>query len=384
MSIEGTPASDLGDVWGPQAPGSLASKLCANPRRAARKVLIGLLVLNIIYLAFIIEESYSLSVRQERDIATLLEARQTWNVLPIIAGWIGALAQSFLTARAGMFIRSKTKRYAFFTWQGLLITNELLWSTYTAVMGILIIAKGGDPRVDLPIGWSTAVAIYLSCLAACDLSITVALGVGLRSRIAGFSHQTDSILRQLIWLALRTAAYTTFLAIVGAVLAGIYSVAEIQLTNVTASFWLPLPALHSLAFFSTISSTRHALASSTSAAVAGGGRTGPPSLALRKSTSAPPVHASQPRMAPAGPARSGVQIVVQTHTRVDCEDADDDGLLDGEDFVGGSASGSDPERDVGLRPLRDGRRPPSRAGSRSREAVDPNASKQTVQWDQSR
>lgn len=58
-------------------------------------------------------------------------------------------------------------------------------------------------------------AIYLSCLAACDLSITVALGVGLRSRIAGFSHQTDSILRQLIWLALRTAAYTTFLAIVG-------------------------------------------------------------------------------------------------------------------------------------------------------------------------
>ncbi|GJN88314.1 hypothetical protein Rhopal_001279-T1 [Rhodotorula paludigena] len=353
MSIEGTPASDLGDVWGPQAPGSLASKLCAEHGTAkqARKVLIGLLVLNIIYLAFIIEESYSLS------------------------------------ARAGMFIRSKTKRYAFFTWQGLLITNELLWSTYTAVMGILIIAKGGDPRVDLPIGWSTAVAIYLSCLAACDLSITVALGVGLRSRIAGFSHQTDSILRQLIWLALRTAAYTTFLAIVGAVLAGIYSVAEIQLTNVTASFWLPLPALHSLAFFSTISSTRHALASSTSAAVAGGGRTGPPSLALRKSTSAPPVHASQPRMAPAGPARSGVQIVVQTHTRIECEDDGDDGddgLLDGDDFVNGSASGSDPERDVGLRPLRDGRRPPSRAGSRSREALDPDVSRQTVQWDQSR
>lgn len=30
MSIEGTPASDLGDVWGPQAPGSLASKLCGE------------------------------------------------------------------------------------------------------------------------------------------------------------------------------------------------------------------------------------------------------------------------------------------------------------------------------------------------------------------
>ncbi|GAA6000948.1 hypothetical protein JCM10207_007338 [Rhodosporidiobolus poonsookiae] len=359
MSIEGTPAGDFGDVWGQQAPQALAAKLCGPfaagylaeillggiflaqahnhlfdrtvPRRAAYKVLLALTVFNVIYLAFVIEEAYGLAIRQDRTVSTLLEATMQWNVIPLIAGWIGALAQAFLTVRAGQFIRSRHARWLFFGWQALLIVNELLWSTYTCVMGFLIIARGGNPEIDLPIGWSIAVAIYLSCLAACDLSISIALGVGLRSRIAGFSQHTDGLLRQLIWVALRTAAYTTLLAIPGAVLAGLFSVAEIEYTNVTAAMWLPLPALHSLAFFSTVSSSQ-AVATSL-----GGG--------VARTVEVPTRRTASPYRTPAA-ARSGVQIMVETQVNFEEES-------------------SDIEREIGLRPMT------SRTAARSRDALYP-------------
>ncbi|GAA6044317.1 hypothetical protein JCM8097_004470 [Rhodosporidiobolus ruineniae] len=363
MSVEGTPASDLGDVWGPLAPPGLAAKLCgpfmagylgqlvfsclfigqshtfltdhSHPRKTARKVLLALVALNVVYGAFMIEEAYTLGVRQQRDVASLLEATQQWNVIPPLAGVVGATAQTFLTLRAGAFIKHTVLRRTFFVWQALLIVNSMIWSIWTGVMGGIIISSGGDPNISLPVGWNVAVAIYLSSVAALDIGISVVLGCTLRSRIAGFSESTDSVLKQLIWLGARTAAFTAILTIPGAVLAGLYTVSDVSDTNITGALWLPLPALHSLAFLYTISTTQRAITTGLGsgggagkgARTAGGGRGRSPGPGGTRSVSPGVVGGA-----------SGIQIVVQTDV-----DFDDDDEAD--------SSGGETKHGIGLRPV---------------------------------
>ncbi|GAA5840488.1 hypothetical protein JCM11251_007600 [Rhodosporidiobolus azoricus] len=376
MSVAGTPASDEGDVWGPMAPQGLATKLCgpfmagylgqlifscyfigqaqaylsdpAHPRKTARKVLITLIVLNVIYGAFMFEEAFVLGVRQKRDVESLLEATLQWNVIPCLAGVVGATAQGFLTVRAGVFFKRKWIRHLFNAWQGLLIFNSLFWAIWTGVMGGIIISAGGDPDINLPVPWNISVVIYLCSVASTDIGISVALGLSLRSRIAGFSESTDSVLKQLIWLGLRTAAFTVVLAVPGAVLAGLYTVSDVEDTNITGALWIPLPAIHSLAFLYTISTTQRTVNSTST--VNGAGKSG---MSIRSRSPGPARSRNALGMNHAG--GSGIRIVVETDVDFD----DDDDVSAGSS---GSARGN--KHGIGLRPLS----PPSsmRKGLRDR------------------
>ncbi|GAA5975086.1 hypothetical protein JCM11641_000026 [Rhodosporidiobolus odoratus] len=242
------------------------------PRSVSKMVLGVLAGLELAYAGLIFVEQWGLSVRQKRTVEGLIELDPAWNALPLIAGWIAALTQCFLTYRASsvwlpilfancsaiqaehhpfvQFIPGKKWKVAFWGWMGFLVLIGLFGSTLWNVYGGL---------ATLPIGWNNAVCIWLVASAAADISISVALAWSLRRRIVGFNQTTDGLLRKLVWLALRTAAYTAVLSLVGAVIAACYRDGDYATTNLNLAFWLPMPAIYGISLFTTVSSSRRAI-----------------------------------------------------------------------------------------------------------------------------
>lgn len=59
--------------------------------------------------------------------------------------------------------------------------------------------------------------LWLWSSAATDVLVTTALYYNLNSRISGFSSSTDSMLRKIGRIGVRTAAYTAIVALMGAI-----------------------------------------------------------------------------------------------------------------------------------------------------------------------
>lgn len=76
--------------------------------------------------------------------------------------------------------------------------------------------------------WTSSAAIWLWSSAVADVSISLAAAYSLKSRIVGFNRETDSLLRTLIFIVLRTAAYTAILSVVGAVVESVYKDHQLQ------------------------------------------------------------------------------------------------------------------------------------------------------------
>ncbi|GAA5918561.1 hypothetical protein JCM6882_002336, partial [Rhodosporidiobolus microsporus] len=105
--------------------------------------------------------------------------------------------------------------------------------------------------------YSTALAIWLWSSTGVDVLISLALACTLRSRIAGFNSRTDGLLKRLIVVALQTAAYTAVISLVGAAVATAFENAHDYHTSAAGfAFWLPLPALHAISLYTTLSSRR--------------------------------------------------------------------------------------------------------------------------------
>lgn len=68
------------------------------------------------------------------------------------------------------------------------------------------------------ITFNQAVGLWLWSSALVDVSVSVTLFMGLRSKRVGFNATTDSVLSRMIHIAVATASYTAVLAVVGAVL----------------------------------------------------------------------------------------------------------------------------------------------------------------------
>lgn len=82
--------------------------------------------------------------------------------------------------------------------------------------------------------WASSAAVWLWSSAIADVSISLAAAYSLKSRIAGFNRETDSVLRTLIFIVLRTAAYTAIISIVVAAVESVYKDYQLQ-SFVTAS-----------------------------------------------------------------------------------------------------------------------------------------------------
>ncbi|GAA6010208.1 hypothetical protein JCM10207_005667 [Rhodosporidiobolus poonsookiae] len=227
------------------------------PKKTSKAVLVALFSLNLVYTAITIYEQWEISVRQERTLDAIIALNPTWNLLPLIAGWIAALTQAFLAVRAASFIPNRKLKIGFYVWMGLLILLGLGGSTLVCGLGTLWNVRGG--LAVLPFGWNNAVAIWCVATACADVSVTVALTFSLRKRIAGFNVATDSLLKQLIWLALRTASYTAILSLVGAVVGFIWTDGDYATCNISIALWYPMSALYGISVFTTVSSSRRAI-----------------------------------------------------------------------------------------------------------------------------
>lgn len=76
--------------------------------------------------------------------------------------------------------------------------------------------------------WASSAAVWLWSSALADVSISLAAAYSLKSRIAGFNRATDSLLRTLIFIVLRTAAYTAVISIVVATVESVYKDYQLQ------------------------------------------------------------------------------------------------------------------------------------------------------------
>ncbi|GAA6040957.1 hypothetical protein JCM8097_000510 [Rhodosporidiobolus ruineniae] len=231
------------------------------PRRLSKVVLLALYGLNLAYTGVVWWEQYRTGFRvlhQDRDLVSILELDYVFNIIPLLGGLVAALTQCYLTFRAGNFISNHRARYVFYGWMGLLVALALAGAGLVTGLGFLLNIRGGTTV--LPLSWNSAACIWLSATATTDLSISLALAYSLRKRIKNFNGTTDSLLKQLIYLALRTAAYTAILSIAGLIVAAVYKDSDYGTTNIHIALWLPLPALYGSSVFTTITASRRAIA----------------------------------------------------------------------------------------------------------------------------
>ncbi|GAA5839175.1 hypothetical protein JCM11251_003696 [Rhodosporidiobolus azoricus] len=210
--------------------------------KANRLMLLLSLVLNTVYTGFTFAAGLNGGINQNRTIEAFYNGPDWWAALPLLSTVISACCQSFLTMRAAGLFTNRHAKTTFLIFMTILIA--------TVIIG------------DLTIPWNTGVAIWLWSSAVADISISVALAYNLRKRIAGFNEVlTDSILRKLIYIAVRTASYTSLISFAGAVTASIWSDSDLRYTEINIAFWTPASALHGIALFTFSASGRRHITS---------------------------------------------------------------------------------------------------------------------------
>ncbi|BGP44337.1 hypothetical protein JCM10450v2_000148 [Rhodotorula kratochvilovae] len=247
--------------------------------RLAQGTLYLMLLLNLLYIGLTFQETYSSGVSNNRSFDYVITGSLQWQFLPWLNGIIGAVAETFLTVRAASFFTNRTAKILFYVWMGSLVTLVVFGSTTTFAVGIVL--YNSDDDIKLPIPWNTAVAIWLWASTVADVSITAALTYNLRKRIAGFNRGTDALLRNLIWLGLRSASYTALLSLVGAIVATIWGDSAYRTTEVQIAFWFPIAPLYGLSLLSTTSSGRRMINARVGSVSLGGPLGGTPGAGAR-------------------------------------------------------------------------------------------------------
>ncbi|BGP12269.1 hypothetical protein JCM10213v2_000182 [Rhodosporidiobolus nylandii] len=227
--------------------------------RPAKAALWLVLFLNLLYIGISFQETYDSGVNNNRTIDFLLVGSLQWQFFPWLNGMIAAVVEVFLAVRAASFIPHRTAKIVFLCWVGALVVLVIFGSTVVFAEGVILFYRGEEDDASLAIAWNTGVAIWLWASAVCDLTISFALAFSLRKRIAGFNAGTDSLLRSLATLALRTASYTSLLSIVGAVVASVYDDDTLKTTEINIAFWFPLGPLYGISLLTTTSSSRRIL-----------------------------------------------------------------------------------------------------------------------------
>ncbi|GAA5820141.1 hypothetical protein JCM11251_005500 [Rhodosporidiobolus azoricus] len=193
------------------------------------------------------------AVNQDRSFAKMAASNLSWQVLPALGGVIGALTETFLAARAGLLLPNRTLRILFWLWIGLLVLSSLIGCAFVSCVGILFYKGQASP-----IPWNTGFWMWLWASAVCDVSISLACAYGLRLKIAGFNKVTDSLLRELMVIAFRTASYTSLLSLVGAILCTIWHDFELN-SFIPNAFWIPTPAFYGISLFTFSAGSRRAI-----------------------------------------------------------------------------------------------------------------------------
>ncbi|GAA5993763.1 hypothetical protein JCM5350_000228, partial [Sporobolomyces pararoseus] len=179
--------------------------------KLSKYVAVVVVAFNIVYTALCFEDGYTLAAGADRTLNTLATGTIESQFLPLFNGLIASSAETFLTLRAGAFFLNKNAKIAFYAFEACLILMVLFGSIASTAVGVVSFYKPDAPYI-MP--YNTVVAIWLWSSAAADCSVSIALAYNLHKRIAHFNEKTDSVLRKLILIGLRTAAFTAILSLV--------------------------------------------------------------------------------------------------------------------------------------------------------------------------
>ncbi|KAK4049647.1 hypothetical protein OIO90_005406 [Microbotryomycetes sp. JL221] len=197
---------------------------------------------------------------QQRELSTLL--RGTWpeSLEPVLAGLVGAIVESILVARASRFIQLKRIRWPLLAVSAALIITGFLGSLGVTVWLCLFYKDPlWDPQIPGLPTFNNCMAVFLVCSATVDLTISVICKsrmqrdiLSLRKKIVGFSKSTDSALKLVMRISLRSALYTAIIAIAGAACSLSFDSYTIKTIDVAWAFFLPLPSLYAMSLFTTL------------------------------------------------------------------------------------------------------------------------------------
>lgn len=199
--------------------------------------------------AISMEETFHFGVTQDRDAETFFRGTFAASFQPLLTGLTAFLVQSLLTIRASKLFPDGHARTAFLIVMGLAICLAFSGSCMVASLAwAFFLGK------TLPMNYDVGNGIWMWTSASVDVFISMALWYTLKKHIVGFNTNTDSVLRSIIRVSLRTALYTSILSVVGAALSISFPATNLSTIDISTAFWLPLSPLHALSFFTTLSS----------------------------------------------------------------------------------------------------------------------------------
>ncbi|KAI5479417.1 hypothetical protein MNV49_003561 [Pseudohyphozyma bogoriensis] len=192
---------------------------------------------------------------QKRDAYSLFMVEKADCVPEFLMGISATLVQLFLAHRAArLFQRRRALRVVF-----LVVVDFLIFVSFVSSMGtgiaFVYFVLGIDYRLG-PMTFNIIAGVFLWVSAGVDLIITVTLVFSLKSHMVGFNETTDSALRRIINLAMRTAAVTTTFDIIGALLSTSFPQSNPYTSDALFAFLYPLGSLYCLSLISTLSSRR--------------------------------------------------------------------------------------------------------------------------------
>ncbi|KAM0751447.1 hypothetical protein T439DRAFT_380411 [Meredithblackwellia eburnea MCA 4105] len=201
-----------------------------------------------------ISDIWHFGTLQLRTVETLLQGTLVETIEPVIVGCVAVCTQGILVVRAAKMFEKNSHKLLLGVFSGLTITTSFLGAVGAAVWGFLYYR---NPFLDSNFTptYNQCLAIWLGWGAASDLMITAAFICTLRkrTRLSDFNPTTASAYRLIISLTLQSAAYTTLIAVPGAILSLVFNGNTLLTTDIQYPFWIPLPGLYALSLFTTLS-----------------------------------------------------------------------------------------------------------------------------------
>ncbi|GAA5938961.1 DUF6534 domain-containing protein [Sporobolomyces koalae] len=170
-------------------------------------------------------------------------------IVSLLAGSVALVVQTFLTIRASVLIRASWMQYCFLCAMGVAILTSFTGAILTTATSFMYY---NNTIGSISIDFNQTVAIWLWASLAVDVAISVSLFVTLKQRIGGFNKTTDSLLRKLIVISLRTAAYTSVLAVAGAIVSLVFKDSNPAFALLHFAFWTPLPPCYAVSLYTTL------------------------------------------------------------------------------------------------------------------------------------
>ncbi|BGP00323.1 hypothetical protein NBRC10513v2_004547 [Rhodotorula toruloides] len=176
------------------------------------------------------------------------------SVIPLVAAFVAVPVQCRLAIRAGALLRTRWIRWAFWSVVGVGIVTGFAGAVLMCATFLMYVV--GTIENIAPLSYNNTVSIWLWASAFVDLAISVCLTITLSRRIQGFNDSTDSLLRKLIKVSLKTAAYTTLLAVGGAIVASAINDNDVNSAYAHFAFWFPLPPCYALSLYTTLTTRK--------------------------------------------------------------------------------------------------------------------------------